>query len=270
LQEYGQAASDWSKAKGGQAMQTQVRPPRQRSSGGRTLMLLGLVLALAAAGLVFYVTNSVQGVFTQTTSVVVASVNLKGGTILTLDNAQAPSVRIQDVFAVKQVDNKLVPPDAYKFTNQDALNTELNNKVITEDFLANDILRVNDPRLAAVGTTSGKSLTNYNPAAQKDGEVLVTLQQDNGSLGLQPGDTINIIATQPGAANTATSAFVMNNILVYAVDQPAPGKIMVVLSTLNSLKLASWEHSGLILTIVIRKPGDPGDASQIPPVKVGP
>src|SRR5579885_320950 len=103
-------------------MQTQVRPPRQRSSGGRTLMLLGLVLALAAAGLVLYVTSSVQNVFVQTASVVVAAQDLKAGTILTVDNGQAPSMRIQDAFAVKQIDVKLKPTNAYVFTNQDALN----------------------------------------------------------------------------------------------------------------------------------------------------
>lgn len=245
-------------------MQTQVRPPRQRSSGGRTLMLLGLVLALAAAGLVLYVTNSVQGVLTQTVSVVQAAVNLKSGTILTLDNSQAPSVRIQDAFKVNQVDKKLVPADAYAFSNQDALNTVLNNQVIKEDFLAGDILRVHDPRLAPIGTTSGTSLTNINPTALQNGQVLYIMQADNTAIGVQPGDQIDIIATGT-VCNTQTAKcavetqMTLTKVLVYAVDVPAKGKIIVVLSNQDALYLAQLEHTGAALTIVIRKPGDPTD-----------
>ncbi len=249
-------------------MQTQIRPPRQRSSGGRTLMLLGLVLALAAAGLVLYVTQSVQGVFTQTVSVVVAAQNLKSGTILTLNDSKAPSMRIQDAFAVKQVDKKLVPADAYTFTNQDALNTKLNNQVVKQDFLASDILRTEDPRLAPVGQTSGNSLTNINPPALPDGSVLYVLQADNTNIGVQPGDTINIIATGSTTDGKVGSEFVMNKVPVYAVDVPAKGKIIVVVSNRDALTLAAWEHSGLTLTIVIRKPDDPTNAGQIPPVTV--
>ena len=251
-------------------MQTQVRPPRQRSSGGRTLMLLGLVLALAAAGLVLYVTSSVQGVFTQTVSVVVATHNLTSGTILTLDNSKAPSVRIQDAFVVKQIDKKIAPDDAYVFTNQDALNTKLNNQVVKEDFLANDVLRTNDPRLAVIGTTSGTSLTNINPPALPNGDVLFVMTVDNTDIGVQPGDTIDIIATgtvqlvdpktnQPTGASVNVSQMTMTKLLVYAVDVPAKGKIIVVVSNQDAVYLAALEHSGLALTIVIRKPGDPTD-----------
>ncbi len=248
-------------------MQTQVRPPRQRSSGGRTLMLLGLVLALAAAALVLYVTSSVQGTFTQTESVVVAAQNLQAGTILTLNNSQAPDMRIQDAFAVKQMAKNLVPSDAYLFTNQDALNTVLNNEVVKDPFLAGDILRTTDPRLAAIGTTSGTSLTNINPPDLPKGSVLMFLTQDNGNLGLQPGDTIDIIATGQTTKGTGiASQFVMSKIQVYAVDTPAKGKIIVVVTDQQALTLATWENSGLILTIVIRAPGDSTDPTQLPPV----
>jgi hypothetical protein len=253
-------------------MQTQVRPPRQRSSGGRTLMLLGLVLALAAAGLVLYVTSSVQGVFVQTASVVVAAQNLKTGTILTVDNSQAPSMRIQDAFAVKQIDKKLVPTDAYVFTNQDALNTVLNNKVVKEDFLANDILRADDPRLALIGQTSGNSITNINPPALPGGSVLYPLPQDNTTIGVQPGDMVNIIGTGPfklidpqtGATKTITGTFtVMSKILVYAVDVPAKNKIVVVVTNKQAEILAALEHSSVALTFVIRKPGDTSDPTDL-------
>jgi hypothetical protein len=249
-------------------MQTQVRPPRQRSSGGRTLMLLGLVLALAAAGLVLYVTSSVQGVFTQTVSVVVAKHNLTSGTILTLDNSKAPSVRIGDAFVVEPIAKDNAPPDAYIFTNQDALNTKLNNQVVKEDFLANDILRTADPRLALLGTTSGTSLTNINPPALPNGDVLYVMKVDNTNIGVQPGDTIDIIATGPATLVDATgkatgttivSQTTMTKLLVYAVDVPAKGKIIVVVSNQDAVYLAALENSGLTLTIVIRKPGDPTD-----------
>lgn len=255
-------------------MQTQVRPPRQRSSGGRTLMLLGLVLALAAAGLVLYVTSSVQGVFVQTASVVVAKQNLKAGTVLTVGNSQpqANSMLISDAFAVQQVDKKIVPADAYVFTNQDALNTVLVNKVVKEDFLAGDVLRANDPRLALIGTTNGNSISNINPPAYANGQVLIELTQDNGGLGLQPGDTIDIIAT--GAAkngNGPNSQYIIGNIPVYAVDVPVKGKIWVVLSEHDALELTSWEQAGRTLTIVIRKPGDTSNPTQTtPPVTVTP
>ena len=240
-------------------MQTQLRPPRQRSSSGRTLMLLGLVLALAAAAIVFYITSTVQGTLSQTVSVVAAQTNLKAGTILTLNNAVAPSMRIQDAFAVKQIDKKLAPPDAFIFTNQDALNTALNNQVIKEDFLAGDVLRNNDPRLAAVGTTSGISLTNINPPALKPGQVLVPLKIDNADFGVQPGDSIDIIVASPTIANGKPGSFVFNQakpITVYAVDVPAKGKVILVLDEIQAVQLVQLQNNGDSFTLVIRKPGD--------------
>lgn len=240
-------------------MQTQLRPPRQRSSSGRTLMLLGLVLALAAAAIVFYITSTVQGTLSQTVSVVAAQTNLKAGTILTLNNAVAPSMRIQDAFAVKQIDKKLAPPDAFIFTNQDALNTALNNQVIKEDFLAGDVLRNNDPRLAAVGTTSGISLTNINPPALKPGQVLVPLKIDNADFGVQPGDSIDILVASPTIANGKPGSFVFNTqkpITVYAVDVPAKGKVILVLDEIQAVQLVQLQNNGDSFTLVIRKPGD--------------
>ena len=243
-------------------MQTQVRPPRQRSSGGRTLMLLGLVLALAAAGLVLYVTSSVQGTINQTVSVVTAKVNLPSGTILTLDNSKTPDMRIQDAFGVTQMDKKNVPADAYAYANPDSLNTFLNNKVVKEDFLAGDILRNNDPRLAELGSTSGTSLTNYNPPALPNGSVLYTIPQKNTDLGLQPGDTVDLLATIPGTGTkyTTVTGFAMTKLLVYAVDVPAKDDIILVVTDLQAEQLVELERDSTVqLTIVIRKPGDTTD-----------
>ncbi len=246
-------------------MQTQVRPPRQRNSGGRTLMLLGLVLALAAAAIVFYITSSVQGTIGQTVSVVTAQVSLKAGTILTVNDSTGSDVRIQDVFAVKQYDKKAVPPDAYLYTNQDALNTVLDKKVVKEDFLQGDILRNPDPRLADIGTASGLSLTNVNPPALKPGQVLFVMNIDNAEYGVQPGDYINIIATGQVATTTGgtdtISQTTLSDLYVYAVDVPVKGKIVLVVSNQDAVYLADLERGGFLLTLVIRKPGDTGNPS---------
>jgi hypothetical protein len=244
-------------------MQTQVRPPRQRSSGGRTLMLLGLVLALAAAAIVFYIASSVQGTIGQTVSVVTAQVTLKAGTILTVNDTTAPDVRIQDVFVVKQYDKKVVPPDAYLFVGQDALNTVLEKKVVKEDILQGEILRNPDPRLADIGTASAFSLTNVNPSALGPGQVLFVMKLDNGDFGVQPGDRVDIImsgvpVSGPGIPAGSTGSVIYNQkpILVYAVDNPAKGKIVLVVDEVQAVQLAELETKGVTLTLVIRKPGD--------------
>jgi Flp pilus assembly protein CpaB len=252
-------------------MQTQVRPARPRSSGGRTLMLLGLVLALAAAAIVFYITSNVQGTSSELVSVVVAQVDLPSGTILTVNNASKNTVRIQDAFGVKKVDKQLAPQNAYVYINQDKLNTDLNNKVVRQDILASDVLRVNDPRLADIGTTSGTSLTNLNPPAQGTGDVLMILSLDNGAIGVQPGDLVDIIATgsfqpvdpttgKPTGPTDTLSQTTLTNVLIYAVDTPAKGKIVVVLKNQDAIYLSYLEHGGgFTLTLVIRKPGDTSD-----------
>ncbi len=246
-------------------MQTQVRPARPRSSGGRTLMLLGLVLALAAAAIVFYITSNVQGTSSERVSVVVAQIDLTSGTILSVNNSTKPAVRIQDAFGIKQVDKQLAPANAYVFVNQDKLNTDLNNKVVRQDILSGDVLRSDDPRLADIGTTSGTSLTNLNPPALKSGEDLMVLSLDNSNYGVQPGDLVDVIATisfvdangKPLGTFTQTT---LTNVLIYAVDIPAKGKIVVVLSHQDVLYMDSLEHGGtLSLTLVIRKPGDTAD-----------
>ncbi|HEY7126373.1 MAG TPA: hypothetical protein VH540_20685 [Ktedonobacterales bacterium] len=248
-------------------MQTQVRPARPRSSGGRTLMLLGLVLALAAAAIVFYITsNVVQGTSSERVSVVVAKIDLTSGTILSVNNSTKPAVRIQDAFVVTPVDKQLVPANAYVYVNQDKLNTDLNNKVVRQDILASDVLRTDDPRLADIGQTSGTSLTNLNPPAQKTGEDLMVLSLDNANYGVQPGDLVDIIATitfvdaTTGKQLGTFTQTTLTNVLIYAVDIPAKGKIVVVLSHQDVLYMESLEHGGtLSLTLVIRKPGDTAD-----------
>ncbi|HEU5367892.1 MAG TPA: hypothetical protein VFU69_05495, partial [Ktedonobacterales bacterium] len=98
--------------------------------------------------------------------------------------------------------------------------------------------------------------------------VLYPLPQDNGAIGVQPGDTVNILGTgtfklvdpQTGTTRTVTGTYtVMTKLLVYAVDVPAKGKIVVVVTNKQAEILAMLEHSSVALTFVIRKPGDTSD-----------
>lgn len=249
-------------------MQTQVRPPRTRSSGGRTLMLLGLVLALAAAAIVFYITTSVQGTFGQTTeSVVVARTTLKPGTILTITPNPHPSYMLTtDAFGFVPMNKNAVPDGAIHDISQDALNAILSDQIVVQQFLQGDVLRTNDPRLAQLGTAPGNSVAAINPNALKNGQVLVLLASgNNGSVGLQQGDTIDIIASIPVVLKNGQHEIVtqttLTNVLIYAVDTPAKGDVWVVLSNQDVLYVQEMVASGFVLSIVIRKPGDPTDPS---------
>ena len=58
------------------------RPPRARSSGGRTLMLLGVLLALAAGTIVIYIVSQATGSPSQTVQGVIAAKAIPAGTEL--------------------------------------------------------------------------------------------------------------------------------------------------------------------------------------------
>ncbi len=239
-------------------MQTQVRPPRTRSSGGRTLMLLGLVLAVAAAIMVFYITTSVQGTVTQTVQLVAAKQTLTPGTVLSITNTSQGYLPIDQAFQVEKIDKSAMPPDAFVFTTQDALDAQLNNKVIVQQFLQGDFLRTNDPRVALAGAASGGSLTNINPSKLGTGMVLYTMKLDNGNFGVQPGDMVDIIALVGKTANGDPIAQVVNPqpVLVYAVDTTAKGKITLVVPEQVSVQLFALEGGGVPLALVIRTPKD--------------
>jgi hypothetical protein len=221
-------------------------------------MLLGLVLAVAAAIMVFYITTSVQGTFTQTVQLVAAKTKLMPGTILTLTNANTGYMPIQQAFQVEKIDKSAVPPDAFVFTTQEALNTQLNNKVIVHEFLQGDFLRTDDFRVAVPGSTSGSSLTNIDPSKLGKNIVLYTMKLDNGNFGVQPGDYVDIIAVGKDAAGNTISG-VLNTkgpVLVYAIDNVAKGKITLVIDEQLAIELIQVESSGISLSLVIRSPGD--------------
>ena len=247
--------------------QTQMRPPRTRSSGGRTLMLLGLVLALAAAAIVFYITTSVQGTFGQATEqVVAAKADLKVGTILSLTNPTAPYMLTTDAFKFESINKNDAPADAVMVGNQDQLNAILNDQIIVQQFLQGDILRNNDPRLALVGTAPANSVTELNPTVLKNGQVLVKISSGNNNTSdYVQGDTLDIIASikvllKNGDTDLITQT-TLTNVLVYAVDTPNKGDVWIVLSNQDALYLQEMVAGGFVLEYVIRKPGDPTDPS---------
>src|SRR5262245_55410374 len=105
-------------------MAAPTRPPRTRASGGRTLMLLGVLLALAAGTIVICIVSQATSSGTQVVTVVVAKQDLPAGTILSVDASDKTHTLITDAFVQKQVSADFVPENAFAFTTQDALNLE--------------------------------------------------------------------------------------------------------------------------------------------------
>src|SRR5215469_11424122 len=179
-------------------MAAPTRQPRTRSSGGRTLMLLGVLLALAAGTIVIFIVSQATTSSTQVVTVVVAKTDLPAGTILsvTASDPTTSHMLITDAFTTKQVAADFVPENAFAYTTGDALNLELNNKVIVGTFYGGEILRHPDPRLVVLGTGAAGSLTNINPAQLTSGSVLTVLTLD-ASVGGRPlavaGDSIDIL-----------------------------------------------------------------------------
>jgi hypothetical protein len=241
-------------------MATQVRPPRTRNSGGRTLMLLGVVLALAAGIIVIYVVSTAVGPATHTMTVVVANQNLTANTILSSGTTDATHTLISTAFTTKQVNSDFVPQDAYPFTNQNQLNIDLNDKVVIGQFFAGDILRKDDPRLIALGNAAVGSLTNLNPAELPKGSVIFPFTTDK-PIGLVAGDHVDLLVTACIVGSAAQSSCpttqdetqtTLQNLYVYAVTKD---NIYLVLTHEQALEVKFLlEHTKI--TMVLRKPGD--------------
>lgn len=247
-----------------------ARPPRARASGGRTMMLLGVLLALAAGTIVIFIVSQATGSATQSVTVVVAKADLPAGTTLSVDTSDKSHMLISDAFVTKTVSADFVPQNAYTFTTTDAENLELNNKVVIGSFYAGEILRHPDPRLVPVGTGGPGSLTNINPAALQPGQVLMLLTLGGGSNGGKPlpvaGDYVDIIATfcnVPGSKNDkgCESQTTLQHLYIYAV--PTNG-ILVVVSHQDALVLQTIQAQASQAAIVLRKPGDAGPAGTQP------
>src|SRR5437879_313247 len=117
------------------------RPPRQRGSGGRTLMLLGVLLALAAGTIVIYIVSQATSTGPQLQTVVVATIDLPANTILSSTTADAQHTLISKAFNEVQIPVTATPTDAFKFTDETQLEATYNNFVVTGEFIQGDILR---------------------------------------------------------------------------------------------------------------------------------
>lgn len=247
-----------------------ARPPRARASGGRTMMLLGVLLALAAGTIVIFIVSQATGSATQSVTVVVAKSDLPAGMILSVDTSDKTHMLISDAFATKSVSADFVPQNAYTFTTTDAENLELNNKVVVGSFYAGEILRHPDPRLVPVGTGSAGSLTNINPAALKPGQVLMLIELASAGPGGKPlpvaGDYVDIIATfcnLPGSKDekSCESQTTLQKLYVYTV---AANGILVVVSHQDALTIQAIQGQASKVQIVLRKPGDTDPAGTQP------
>lgn len=252
-------------------MAAPARPPRTRSSGGRTMMLLGVLLALAAGTIVIFIVSQATSSATQTVTVVVAKSDLPGGAILSVDTTDKNHLRIGDAFITKEVSADFAPANAFQYTTVDALNLELNNKVIVGTFYAGEILRHPDPRVVPLGTSAAGSLTNANPAQLHNGQVLMSIEVKtpagaDGKPVAVPGDVVDIISTfcnLPGAKGTGCEAqTTMQDLYIYSVQG---GSIVVVVSRQQALELQYIESQSSKSEIVLRKPGD-GDRVSTQPV----
>lgn len=253
-------------------MAAPTRAPRTRASGGRTLMLLGVLLALAAGTIVIYIVSQATTTNTQMITVVMAKQNITSGTILTVGPTDPTKnlLSITDAFVAKQVSADYAPTDYQPFTTQDQLNIKLNNEVVVGAYYAGDILRTGDfsSRLVALGTGASGSLTNINPAELKPGDVLaaIDVQFPSGAKnGYSPGDHIDLVVIACNLPNSkdpngCEAQTTMQDIYVYAVN---PSQLIVVVTHQQALELAYIQHIGSF-EAVIRKPGDDGTISTSP------
>ncbi len=254
-------------------MAAPARPMRTRSSGGRTLILLGVLLALAAGAIVIFVVSQYTTASLQTETVVVAATDLTAGSVLsTSQNGQVGTssgtfVLISAAFTTKTVNTDFAPKDAYKFTSQTDLNTFLNNQVVSSDFFAGEILRSPDPRLTPLGSGAPGSLTTNNPGQIHDGDVLAEIKAD-GKPAVVPGDHIDLIMTYcnsnlnvSGGGAPCESQTTLQNIYVYAVQGNV---IYVVVKRQDAVELLFLTTNASNMELAIRKPGDSSSTPTTP------
>lgn len=261
-------------------MAAPARPMRTRSSGGRTLILLGVLLALAAGAIVIFVVSQYTSAPLQTETVVVAASDLPAGAILsTTQSGQAAQGStssgtyelISAAFTTKTVNTDFAPKDAYVFKSQSDLNNFLNNQVLSSEFYAGEILRNPDPRLTPLGSGAPGSLTSINPGRIHTGDVLVQIKLD-GKAAMVPGDYVDLIATycnstlssvNTGGAQACASGTTYQNLYVYAVQSNI---VFVVASRQQASELLYLTTNATNYELAIRKPGDD---TTTPPAPVG-
>jgi Flp pilus assembly protein CpaB len=250
-------------------MSAQIRQPRTRGGGGRTLMLLGVILALAAGIMVIYVVSTAGSQPNHEVTVVVAAKDLSAGTSLSAPGAGTdPShTLISDAFTTKAVNSDFVPQGAYVYVSSSQLNIDLNDEIVTGQFYVGDILRAADPRLAKIGSVVTGSLTFRTPAALPKGSVLYPFKADDLDS-LVAGDHVDVLVTycgvkgvDPNFLNGCEAQTTLENVYVYAVNK---GILYVVLTHQDSLTLQLLSETGAKLTLAIRKPGDTDPANTVP------
>lgn len=237
--------------------------PRPRaSSGGTPLIVLGIVLALITAVLVFFLTTGAGGgnASGQGVTVVMAAQSLTPGMVLSATQSGNGYARITDVFHVEHLPANAVPADAYSFSTWADLSSALNNQIVVAPFYVGDILRHNDGRMQSLGAGPVNSLTNHNLVAIPEGDVLVALHTDASpglQIGAQEGDHVDLLATEcvqalasRGGCQVAQTT--LQNLVIYKVDA-------------NIIYLAVTHEDALVLKLlvetarldlVVRKPGD--------------
>lgn len=255
-------------------MAAPARPMRTRSSGGRTLILLGVLLALAAGAIVIFVVSTYTSAPLQTETVVVAASDLTAGSVLStsqsgqVGTSGATYVLISAAFTTKTVNTDFAPKDAYVFKSQSDLNKFLNNQVISSNFYAGEILRNPDPRLTPFGTGATGSLTANNPGQIHPGDVLAEIKLD-GKPAMVPGDTVDLISIMcnanlpnvPSGAQPCESQTTLQNLYVYAVQGNV---VFVVVKHQDALTLQYLTTYSSTFELVIRKPGDSTPAQTTP------
>jgi Flp pilus assembly protein CpaB len=219
-------------------------------------MLLGVLLALAAGTIVIFIVSQATTGSTQVVNVVVAKTDLKAGAILSVSTSDPTHTLISDAFITKPVSADFAPANAFTFTTQDALNLELNNKVVVGTFYGGEILRQSDPRLVPLGTGAGGSLANLNPAQLKAGDVIMQIQLSAQSAGIVTGDVVDFVYIEcnlPGAQTQGCeSQTTLKSVYIYSVQGST---VWVVVTHQQVLQLQYLESTGKG-QMVIRKPGD--------------
>jgi hypothetical protein len=249
-------------------MQAPVRPTRARASGGRTLILLGVLLALAAGAIVIYIVSSAGGgPLSSTVTVVVANQDLPAGSVLsTTQNGTVAGVTfipISAAFVTKSVNSDFAPKDSYIFKSQNDLNTLLNGEVVASNFYAGEILRVQDKRLLAAGAGAPGSLTGDNPGKLSTGAVLAQIPL-SAKPAVVAGDSVNLIATfcnLPNRPNKCETQTTLKNLYIYAV---VGNTVFVVVQSQDALNTLYISTSATNYELVIRKPGDTTNPTTTP------
>ncbi len=251
------------------------RPQTTRAQSGRSLVLLGVVLALLAGVLVLYVVNHYTSVGLATEQVVVAQTMISEGTIIDMSQSDTTHMTISQAFTVTTVNvGALVDnPSVYHYTSQDALNAYLNERVVVQNIYPGDFLRQPDLRIVPIGSTTPGSLTLFNQT--KAAGMLIAQIQVSGAPPVVPGDTVDILVTECDISNGAptptiipgcTTQVTLTDVFVYAVQGSS---VYVVLSLHDALDLKYLLETGKV-SLVLRGPGvtDPARGTT-PPVNGG-